>query len=314
MTECFVGFDTSNYTTSVAVCEKSGKIIANLKSPLSVSDGERGLRQSDAVFAHVKNLPELCDELSEILSELKPVAVGCSSKPRDIEGSYMPCFLSGIAAAHSFAAGYGLQIYNFSHQAGHVKAALYSSGAKIDGDFVAFHVSGGTTEILYVKQENNGELSIKKIGGTKDLNAGQSIDRVGVAMGLRFPCGREMDELALSNTTATKDVRISVDGLECNLSGLENLSLKLYENKNDRALTSAFAFEFLYKTFAKLTENIREIYYEIPIVYAGGVMSSRYISSRLKRDNAYFALPEFSSDNAAGIALLARDKYLRENK
>lgn len=314
MIECFVGFDTSNYTTSVAVCEKNGKIIANLKSPLAVSEGERGLRQSDAVFAHVKNLPELCDELSEILSGLTPVAVGCSSKPRDIEGSYMPCFLSGIAAAHSFAAGRGLSVYNFSHQAGHVKAALYSSGAKIDGDFIAFHVSGGTTEILYVKQEKNSGLSIKKIGGTKDLNAGQSIDRIGVAMGLRFPCGREMDELALSNAMPVKDIHISVDGLECNLSGLENLSLKLYEKAGDRALTSAFAFEFLYRTFAKLTENIREIYPDIPIVYAGGVMSSRYISSRLKGNNAYFALPEFSSDNAAGIALLARDKYLRENK
>ena len=314
MTECFVGFDTSNYTTSIAVCDKDGKIIANLKSPLTVSEGERGLRQSDAVFAHVKNLPELCDELSEILSELSPIAVGCSSKPRDVAGSYMPCFLSGIAAAHSFAAGRGLPVYNFSHQTGHVKAALYSSGAKIDGDFIAFHVSGGTTEILYVKQEKNGDISIKKIGGTKDLNAGQSVDRIGVVMGLRFPCGREMDGLALSNEKAVKKAVVSVSGTECNLSGLENLSVKLYEETGDKALTSAFAFSFLAETFSKLTDNLRDVYGDLPVVYAGGVMSSRFISSRLKRDGAYFALPEFSSDNAAGIALLAREKYLRENK
>ena len=153
---CFVGIDTSNYTTSVAVASFDGEIIANLKLPLPVKEGERGLRQSDALFAHTKNMPSLMEKLAEILKDYTPLAVGCSAKPRDAEGSYMPCFLAGVAAAHSFAAPMNLPIYRFSHQDGHIKSAYYSSGADIDGDFAAFHVSGGTTELVYVKKNDTG--------------------------------------------------------------------------------------------------------------------------------------------------------------
>ena len=158
--ECFVGFDTSNYTTSVAVCDADGSVIANLKAPLPVKEGERGLRQSDAVFAHIKNLPTLADRLADVLRQgFEPVAVGVSSTPRDAEGSYMPCFLSGVAAARSFAAAKGLTVYEFSHQSGHIMAAAYSSGYAdklLEKPFLAFHVSGGTTEMLLVKPDRVG--------------------------------------------------------------------------------------------------------------------------------------------------------------
>lgn len=308
---CFVGFDTSNYTTSVAVANHDGEIVANLKTPLPVADGARGLRQSDAVFAHVKNLPALCDELKTILSDYQPVAVGVSSRPRSVEGSYMPCFLSGEVAAHSFAAAGSLPIFEFSHQDGHVKAAYYSSGAMINGDFAAFHVSGGTTEILYVKKQNGG-FSVELIGGTEDLNAGQSIDRAGVMMGLKFPCGAEMDKLAGESQATLPPIKVCVKGLNCNLSGVENLSSKLWRESRDNRLVSAFVFEYVAKTINKLTDNLRELYPEIPVIYAGGVMSSKYITSRLERQGVYFAKPAFSADNAAGIALLCREKYLNE--
>ena len=151
--ECYVGIDTSNYTTSIAACDSSGRVVANLKAPLLVKDGERGLRQSDAVFAHVKNLPALMDEFSCCIRDFAPVAVGVSTKPRALEGSYMPCFLSGISVAHAFAAQSSLPIYETAHQNGHIMAALYSSGEienLMSGDFLAFHVSGGTTEVLKV--------------------------------------------------------------------------------------------------------------------------------------------------------------------
>ena len=243
---CFVGFDTSNYTTSVAVVNYEGEIIANLKAPLPVAPGARGLRQSDAVFAHVKNLPELCDELKEILSEYEPVAVGVSSRPRSVEGSYMPCFLSGEVAAHSFAAARALPIYEFSHQDGHVEAAYHSSGADLEGDFAAFHVSGGTTEILYVKRQDDG-FSVELIGGTEDLNAGQSIDRAGVMMGMKFPCGAAMDRLADENRAKLPPIKISVKGLSCNLSGAENLASKLWQETQDTRIVSAFVFEYVAK-------------------------------------------------------------------
>lgn len=314
---CFLGIDTSNYTTSVALCDGEGNIIANLKSPLPVKQGERGLRQSDAVFAHTKNLPALMRELVEKTDGREVAAVGVSAYPRDAKDSYMPCFLSGIVAANSFSAGAGgIPVYEFSHQSGHIMAALYSSGAlgEIDSDFAAFHVSGGTTEMLSVK--NTGDsFSVELIGGTDDLNAGQAIDRAGVMMGLKFPCGREMEGLALENKNKIPCAKISVKGLWCNLSGLENLASKIYSELSDKALTSAVVFDFIGKTLVKLSENLTEDIGELPIVYAGGVMSNSIIKNMLsKRKNTFFATPEFSADNAAGTALLCRRKYLSQNE
>ncbi|MBE6550201.1 MAG: peptidase M22 [Ruminococcaceae bacterium] len=310
---CFVGIDTSNYTTSVAVSNYDGDIVANLKLPLPVKEGERGLRQSDALFAHTKNLPDLMEKLTEVLKDYTPIAVGCSDKPRDAEGSYMPCFLAGVAAAHSFAAPMDLPIYRFSHQDGHIKAAYYSSGADIGGDFAAFHVSGGTTELVYVKK-NDTFFSVELMGETNDLNAGQCIDRTGVMMGLKFPCGAEMDKLALEFEAKLPPIKTAVKDMSCNLSGLENLTQKLYRETEDKRLVSAFAFEYIAKSLYKMTDALREKYPNIPIIYAGGVMSSVYIGERLryKRNGVYFAKPAFSADNAAGVALLCREKYLKE--
>ena len=309
---CFVGIDTSNYTTSAAVCDFDGNIVANLKIPLPVKEGERGLRQSDALFAHTKNMPELMERLSTALEGYNVVAIGCSERPRSVAGSYMPCFLSGVAAAKAMSAVSGAPLYTFSHQDGHIEAAYYSSGADIDGDFAAFHVSGGTTEILYVKRNGDG-FSVELVGGTKDLNAGQCIDRTGVMMGLKFPCGAEMDRLANENAEKPKGIKISTDGTWCNLSGAENLTKDLYDRTGDKKLVSAFAFEYIARTLYKLTDALREKYPDIPIIYAGGVMSSAYITERLsyKRKNVYFAKPAFSADNAAGIALLCRKKHLK---
>lgn len=316
--ELILGIDTSNYTTSAALCTVGGDVVLNLKKLLPVSEGERGLRQSDALFAHTKNLPEIMDSLNTFLENNYPdrhiVAVGYSKTPRDAEGSYMPCFLSGVAAASCVAAMVGCKAYSFSHQSGHIMAALYSAGRGdlIDSSerFAAFHVSGGTTEILLVSPKE-GSFSVELIGGTADINAGQAIDRTGVLMGMRFPCGREMESLISDRDIAPAKTRISVKGLECNLSGLENLAKKLYEETRQADIVSAYCFDFVADTLYKLTENLREKYPDIPIIYAGGVMSNKRISKRLSVfNNTFFSAPEFSSDNAAGVALLCRKKYL----
>ena len=316
----FLGIDTSNYTTSAAICDGEGRIVANLKRLLPVAEGERGLRQSDALFAHSKNLPIIMGELDSFLEENYPnrkiLSVGYSATPRDLEGSYMPCFLAGAASAASIRAVTGSKSYAFSHQAGHIAAALYSAGRfdLLDGEkaFAAFHVSGGTTDILLVKPNGEG-FSVEQIGGSADINAGQAIDRTGVLMGLKFPCGREMESICNESKHEKSKTRISVKGLECNLSGLENLASALYRECGDKGKVSAYCFDFIGDTLARLTENLREQFKDIPIIYAGGVMSNGRIKERLSAfDNVYFSAPEFSSDNAAGVALLGRRKYISE--
>lgn len=314
MTECFIGIDTSNYTTSAAICTKEGEVVANLKMPLPVKAGECGLRQSDAVFAHVKNLPTLMQSLSKELQGMKPLAIGVSATPRPQEGSYMPCFLSGIAAAQSFAAAADIPLLRFSHQEGHIMAATYSAGAMhlLDAErFAAFHVSGGTTEVLLAAPHASG-FDISLFAATADINAGQAIDRIGVMLGLDFPCGKELERLAQKNEKKIPKCRISVKDGYCNLSGLENMAKKLWEESGDASLVAAFTQQFVADTLIAMTNALDAGIPSLPIVYAGGVMSNRYLQSRLgERQNTFFAEPQFSADNAAGIALLCQKQFLK---
>ena len=325
MKSCYIGFDTSNYTTSLAAADERGMIVANVKIPLPVKEGQRGLRQSDAVFLHTKNLSDIYAPFKELTREYNIVIdVGASEKPRDAEDSYMPCFLAGRAAAVGYASATDSPTYFFSHQDGHIMAALYSASYPDDGreaadmerlmsaPFAAFHVSGGTTEILYVDPRGK-DFLVEKIGGTTDLNAGQAIDRVGVMMGLKFPCGPEMERLAEKCEAKLGKPKISVKGLECCLSGLENLASSHYKKTNSEQETSAYVLEYVAATLDKMTECLRERYKDIPIIYAGGVMSNKLIKRRLAhRCDVYFASPAFSADNAAGIALLCRRRHLQE--
>ena len=327
----FLGIDTSNYRTSVAVCDENGTPIKSVRRLLDVKDGERGLRQSDALFAHVKALPEVMKEIGEY----PLAAVGYSKTPRDCEGSYMPCFLAGEAVASAVAELMGVPLYPFSHQAGHFSAAIYSCGGGFSlnkdknpdtangdiktnktnaeftdgGKFIAFHLSGGTTEALLY---DDGKITL--LGGTLDLNAGQVIDRVGVMLGLKFPAGEELEALA-GELPFSKGVKISVKGFNCNLAGVENLSKKLYDETGDKALVAAFAIDSVCKTLDKMTENILNEYPSLPVLYAGGVMACKRIKKRL--ENKYrcaFAEPQYSGDNAVGTALLCRRAFLKAKK
>lgn len=315
---CFVGFDTSNYTTSVAVCTEDGQVVANLKTPLPVKEGERGLRQSDAVFFHVRNLPALCEQLQNAMKGLHPLAVGVSSKPRDAEDSYMPCFLSGRAAAGAFAAGCGIPLVTCSHQNGHIMAALYSSGVcetLMKGPFLSFHVSGGTTEGLLVVPKEDGGFTVTLEAKTGDINAGQAIDRVGVMMGLSFPCGKELEGLAQAYEGKPYRHPISVQDGICSLSGVENIAARLYRETGDPSAVAAFVFDFIGRTLDEMTAYLLQKHGALPVLYAGGVMSNRLMRGRLSRNReAYFAEPAFSADNAAGVALLCRQQFLKNLK
>ena len=307
-----IGIDTSNYTTSYAILTLDGELVANLKRPLPVKDGERGLRQSDAVFAHIKNFPELAEEAKAYIDGARIVAVGVSERPRNIDGSYMPCFLSGVAVAENIASALSVPIYRFSHQCGHVMAAVFSSGRfdLLDAPFAAFHVSGGTTELLSVKCTERG-FDIELVGGTADLNAGQIIDRVGVYMGLPFPSGKHIEELALANTAPVPKKKLSVNGLKANLSGLENMAKRLFDETGDRCLTSAFLLDYIARAIEAMCEAYLEKYGDAPFVFAGGVMCNSIIKARLKkRFSAVFAEPAMSADNAVGIAALALRRYV----
>lgn len=310
-----LGFDTSNYTTSVCIYDSESGRMHQKKLLLPVKDGEKGLRQSDAVFHHTARLYPLVRELfGEVEGEIE--AVGVSEKPRDAEGSYMPCFLVGVNAATCVASALRKPLYGFSHQAGHIAAALYSCGKTelINQKFIAFHVSGGTSEMLLVSPDAERGFDIEIIGGTDDLNCGQAVDRAGVMMGLSFPCGRELEALALTSKK-TFNPKVCVKGGRCGLSGLENQCKKMLANGESCEDTARYCIDFIAKTVEKMTGFAVSEYGGLPLVYAGGVMSNTIIRNRIQgKFNASFAAPEFSCDNAAGIAYLTALKGTANNE
>lgn len=303
----YIGFDTSNYTTSVALFD--GKNVVNKKKLLTVKQGERGLRQSEAVFQHTVNMPEL---ISELIFDEKIDAVGVSTRPRNIDKSYMPCFLVGVNNAVSFSKSLGVDLYKTSHQIGHILSALYSVDRLdlINERFIAFHVSGGTTEALLVEPDENEIIKATVIAQSLDLKAGQAIDRTGVLLGLTFPCGKMLDEMSLKCEKEFRH-RLSFKNLDCSLSGVENKVKNMVGNTNENEIAK-FVITYIADTIDKMTEKIIDKYGNLPLVFAGGVMSNTIINERIsKKYNAYFAKSELSCDNAVGIAIYA---YLKDKK
>lgn len=308
----FLGIDTSNYTTSAALFDSEANTIIQSKKLLPVKAGELGLRQSDAVFAHVKQLGDMVQNVFDEYRE-EITAIGVSTRPRDIDGSYMPCFLVGEMAANCLGAALKAPVLPFAHQQGHVAAALYSAG-RLDlflERFIAFHLSGGTTEALLVEPSAERIIRCTKIGGSMDLKAGQAVDRVGVMLGLPFPAGKYLEELALKSDRKFK-IKPVMKGTECCLSGVENKCRKMLENGEKSEDIALFCLKSVEAALCGMTDATLSEYGKLPLVYAGGVMSNCIIRNTI--ENKYggiFAKPEFSSDNAAGIAVLAAEAYKR---
>jgi N6-L-threonylcarbamoyladenine synthase len=298
----FLGVDTSCYTTSISIVDSNGKIIVNLRKVLEVKSGKQGLRQSEAFFQHIGNLSLLYKELvSKVdLSLIKAISV--SSKPRNIEESYMPVFLSGLYFARNIGSTLNIKVNEYSHQEGHIMASIFSSNFSLKNNkfFYSLHLSGGTTELLKCKYVNK-RFHSEIIGGTLDISAGKLFDRVGVKMGLDFPCGKIMDKLSEKSNTEEL-YPISIKGNFFNLSGLEshgykNISLRKNED-NAKSLIMSFS-----KTIYKVLSEIGSDY---DILVTGGVSANGFLRKNLSENlsNVYFGSIELSTDNSVGIALL----------
>lgn len=299
----FLGFDTSNYTTSVAAVG-DGMILSERKI-LDVKQGQRGLRQSDAVFLHMKNMPSLYNKIIKQLDTSEIGGIGVSTKPRNAEGSYMPVFLAGMGYASVAASTLGLPLYEFSHQDGHIMAGIESGGYHhlLEKPFVSVHLSGGTTEIL--KSRYNGySFENEIVGGTKDISVGQLIDRVGVAEGLCFPCGKEMERLSVSASECIK-LKICTDGGYANFSGAETALLRVEASKETKALS---VLKYVAEVLAEMLGYIADSENTRDILVVGGVASNQMIRKYLSENvdaRIYYADAEYSTDNAVGVAALA---------
>ena len=300
-----LGLDTSNYTTSAAVYD--GEEGRNQGRLLEVRPGELGLRQSDALFQHVKHLPEVVEALlgEEGLGTVQ--AVGASTRPRAVEGSYMPCFLAGASQGQVLSQVLGVPFYAFSHQQGHLAAAAWSAGRLdlLDRPFLAWHLSGGTTELLRVEPEEDGvAVRAEILGGTSDISAGQLIDRTGVLLGLSFPAGKGVEKLS-RQAQKREYYKVKVNGLTFSLSGMENKVRQMVQRGEEPAEIAWFAQETVCRVVQACTKAAMEEYPGLPVLCSGGVASNGRLKELLRQNcGALFAQPQFSTDNAMGTAVL----------
>jgi N6-L-threonylcarbamoyladenine synthase len=298
MNKTALAFDTSNYTTSCAVFD--GRTGVNSGRLLDVAPGSLGLRQSDALYAHIRRLPSVMESLALAGGEI--VAVGASTKPREAEDSYMPCFLAGASQGSVLARVLGVPFYEFSHQQGHIAAAAWSAQRMdlLETPHLAWHLSGGTTELLLVRPLGTA-VTCEVIGGTSDISAGQLVDRAGQLVGLKFPSGRELDKLA-QTVYKGEFYEPKTSGLEFSLSGVEHKVKKRAEAGADAADIAYFAIMSVVASVRRVTRNAILKYGDLPVLYSGGVASNSLL--RKEMNSGIFAEPKYSVDNALGVAIL----------
>ncbi|MDO4493270.1 MAG: O-sialoglycoprotein endopeptidase [Clostridia bacterium] len=309
-----LGFDTSCYTTSLA-CIDEKSIVLDKRTVLSVPLGGRGLRQSDALFQHNRNMPVLLESLFGAIDPSAVEAVGVSTRPVDAEDSYMPVFLAGILTAKAVAGALGVPLIETTHQMGHIRAASFGGNEEVlmRDRFLAMHLSGGTTDLVEVGTCDSKIISIEPFGKCTDLHAGQMVDRIAVALGCAFPGGPHLERIA--NEAVRKDIRIpvSVRGTDCSLSGAEAALMRLIGNGEDRCEVAYAVYDLLARMLAKLIRNAAEEKHCGTFLISGGVASSKLLREllavRLKgAADVRFGQNALSSDNAVGVALTAGDR------
>ena len=322
-----LGIDTSNYKTSVALVDGGGNILSDERRFLAVGKGNRGLRQQEALFQHVNALPELIERAFEAAGRRDVCCVAASERPRPVEGSYMPVFNAGAGTARSIAASLGVPCYMFSHQEMHVEAASYGNEASNWDRFAAFHFSGGTTEALLCTRGDSKAGSrcasphIDLIGGSMDIAYGQVLDRAGVALGMEFPAGSELDGIALSGSSCAPKTllpKIKVSDGRINLSGIDTAFARALPGisvTEERDALIRLLFVRIAESMSALIADTCRIADTDKVLLAGGVSSSGFIREWIaghrtdKNIRIVFADPALSSDNAVGTALLGLKRY-----
>ena len=327
--EVYLGIDTSCYTTSLFCMDRQGRAVAEARRILKVKPGGCGLQQSEMLYQHIRNLPELVEAVAKGHG-FTFLGMGVSAKPRPRENSYMPAFLAGVGFARSLAALFHIPLWQISHQENHLEAALWSAQGCNAERFLFLHASGGTTDLLLADKQAAGNYNLQEIGGSLDLHAGQFVDRVGVALGLSFPAGPALEELAERHTEIL-EIPVSVHKTKVSFSGpctwvlraaekeaetasaaAQDVSVTMQHLHDTRSANLAASVQLgLAETFARMLRNGAAEHNVKDVILAGGVCANhwirKYIEEKLARRGIRVWLPEnrYSGDNAAGCAAYA---------
>lgn len=307
-----LGIDTSCYTTSVALLRQDGTMAADARRILAVKPGGRGLSQSEMIYQHTRNLPEVFAEAVAAVGErIELEAVGVSSRPRPQESSYMPAFLVGLGYGRVIALSHGVDCRLLSHQENHILAGTWSAGGPSTQRFLAVHVSGGTTEVTAVDTSAAG-LGVTLLGGSLDIAAGQFIDRIGVALGLPFPAGPHLERLAGQDRLLAVKIPVTVEVCSVSFSGPETHARRLLAQGVSPAAVAAGVQRCVAEALTKMIRAGVAATGLSDVLLVGGVGANEYIRGHLAGDlgpgpavRLYYPQARYSSDNAVGAAVRA---------
>lgn len=305
----YLGLDTSAYTTSLAIVDQDESLVCDQRLPLKVEPGALGLRQSDAIFAHLTNLPKLWDKRTALIDRKLIKAVAVSARPRPVEGSYMPVFRVCEAFGLFLSQAMSLIFLSSTHQEGHLMAGFWSAGLK-QGRYLVVHLSGGTTEIIASEEISPGKFKLQLLGGTEDLNAGQFVDRLGNALGLTFPAGPGLEKLAATGKTESIKLPVAVKGGSISFSGPSSHAERLLQQGWPASDLTRAIEVCITDSVVEAINNIAPVPDQYDgLLAVGGVMANQFIRERVQNKlvnwPVFFARPEFSSDNAVGLAVQA---------
>lgn len=307
MTRCILGIDTSCYTTSIAILDESGCLLADKRRLLQVKDNGIGLSQSEMVFQHMRFLPEVFTQAFSGIDDPQIIKIGVSSCPRQLPDSYMPAFLTGAGYAQVLATAMQIPLYKISHQENHILAGLWSAAGPTDENFLALHISGGTTDLLHVNFRQHNVMYLQQLGTGIDINAGQLIDRIGVAMGIKFPAGPGLEILAKSANGQEISLPISVKEMNISFSGPFSHAMRLLNKNVDHAQLALGVQNCIAKSILKIIVRAIEVTSSNSLLIVGGVASNQYIRNYLSENlsgkvGIFFPKSEYSSDNSVGAA------------
>lgn len=304
-----LAIESSCDETSVAVLKNDTELLSNIIASQVESHKRFGGVVPEVASRHHVEVVTLCIE--EALAEAGITAADVTAVAVTYGPGLVGALLVGLTAAKAFAWAHNLPLIPVNHMAGHLMAANQS--AELTYPLMALLVSGGHTELVYVPEKGDYRI----IGETRDDAVGEAYDKVGRVMGLTYPAGREIDELAHRGQDVYHFPRamIKEDHLEFSFSGLKSAFINLHHNAAQKGeeliledLCASFQAAVLDILIAK-TKKALAAYPVQQLIVAGGVAANQGLRERLAADitEAEVIIPplRLCGDNAGMIALAA---------
>ena len=305
-----LGIESSCDETSVAVIKNGREVLSNIiNSQIKIHEKFGGVVPEIASRNHI-----------EAISDVTKEALAQSNKTfNDIDNiacTYGPGLVGALLVGVSYAKGlsYALNkpLTGTNHIEGHI-AGNYISHKELKPPFLCLIISGGHTHLVHICDYDKFEI----LGRTKDDAIGEAFDKVARVIGLGYPGGPKVDNLAKEGKANIELPKTHIDGLDFSFSGIKTAIINLHHKNPDINKSDLCASFEKYVTDILLENTIKaaKMLDINTIALAGGVSANSYIRENfinLEKEGykIYYPDPILCTDNAAMIASAGYYRYI----